>query len=335
MREHYFRAAALSGLLALTGCASSISLSEYQQDATLQPAARLPTEADLSRQGRAKVVVFETDDSNLEKARRAQAGNTLTREIEQMLGANGAEVIDRGIATKLGQELQLAEVKGVGGYEGPSVANYAVKPTITQAEYDMNHVPATSVTNKKGKTTHTPASYNHKASVNISLRVYEIPSLRQVKTVNGRALNANTTSDNGSHDLAVSMLRAATQKALNDASSEFLNLFTPKGYVLGRRDKGNKSIFRISIGSDQGIVPGNKIMLFTEQESIHPITRKTTYDKIPVVDGKVTDNVTANDAWIVAEDDGKARRVRLGDLVEVVHRDSILKTLLKPLQIGQ
>ncbi len=330
LTKRIFQAGALSALLALAGCATTdVSLSEFRLESSLAPAARLPTEADLSRQGRAKVVVFDAEDSNLEKARRAQAATTLTRAIEEMLGANGAEVIDRSIATKLGQELQLAEVKGVGGYDGPSLANFAVKATITLADYGSEYVPASSFTDKKGKTYHTPASFSHKAVANVSLRVYEIPSLRPVKTLNGRGSKSRSTSDRGSHDIAANMIRAATQDALDDVRAEFLNVFSPKGYVLGKRENGKKCIFRISIGTEQGIVAGNRVVIFSEQESVHPITRKISYDKIPVVEGTVSGIVTNGEAWIVPEDDDKAKHVRLGDRIEVIHKDSGWTKLFK------
>lgn len=337
MSQRFIHAAVVFAALLLAGCASTdISLSEFHRESTLQPAARLPTEADLNRQGRAKVVVFDADDSNLEKARRAQAATTLTRAVEEMLGANGAEVIDRSVATKLGQELQLAEVKGVGGYDGPSLANFAVKPTITLAEFGSEYVPASSFTDKKGKTYVTPASFSHKAVANVSLRVYEIPSLRPIKTLNGRGSVSRSTSDRGSQDLAVSMIRSATQDALADVRAEFLNVFSPKGYVLGKREAGKKSIFRISIGSEQGIVAGNKVVIFTEQESVHPITRKISYDKIPVVEGTVSGIVTNGEAWIVPEDEDKAKRVRLGDRIEVIHKDSSWAKMFRPLKnLGQ
>ena len=323
------RGMALAGLLALAGCAGTgISLSDYHKEVTLQPAAHLPTETDLNRQGRAKIVVFETDDGDLEKARNAQIGITLTRDIEQTLGDNGAEVIDRRIATSLGQELQLAEVKGVGVYEGPAVANYAVKPTITLAEYESKYVPASSYTDKKGKTHEIAAYHAHKASVQAGIRVYEIPSLRLVKSLSGKGSSSNSTADRGSRELSSNMIRSATQSALRDMRSEFLNLFAPKGYVLSRRDKGSKSILQISIGSEQGIVPGNSVVIFSEQESIHPITNKVSYNKIPVVEGKVSEIVTPSEAWIIPDDEDKAKRVRLGDLIEVVYKDSIWSRLL-------
>lgn len=325
----FSRGTALAVLLALAGCAGTgISLSDYQKEVSLPAAARLPTETDLNRQGRAKVVVFETDDGDLERARNAQIGITLTRDIEQTLGDNGAEVIDRRIATSLGQELQLAEVKGVGVYEGPAVANFAVKPTITLAEYEYKYVPASSYTDKKGKTHEIAAYYSHKAQVQAGLRIYEIPSLHLVKSLTGRGSSSNSTADRGSRELSSNMIRSATQSALRDMRSEFLNLFAPKGYVLSRRDKGSKSILRISIGSEQGIVPGNSVVIFSEQESIHPITNKVSYNKIPVVEGKVSEIVTPYEAWVVPEDEDKARRVRLGDLIEVVYKDSLWSRLL-------
>ena len=321
MLEKKYLVLALFALLALSGCATEFSLSEYRQDVALQAAARLPTEQDLNNQGRAKVVVFDTDDNNLIKARKAQAATTLTAKIEELLGANGAEVIDRSIATQLGQELQLAEVKGVAGYEGPALANFAVKPTITLAEYGAEFVPASSFTDKKGKTYTIPASYNHRAAVNISLRVYEIPSLHPLKILNGRGNSTQSTQDRGSYDLASNLIRNASQAALNDVRNEFLSLFAPKGYVLARRDNAGKSIFRISIGRDHGIVAGNQVEIFTEQENTNPITMKVSYDRIPVVNGYVTPIVTANEAWIIADDDKKAKNVRLGDRVEVIHKN--------------
>jgi hypothetical protein len=183
-------------------------------------------------------------------------------------------------------------------------------------------VPSSSFTDKKGKTYVTPASFSHRASVNVSLRVYEIPSLRPIKTLNGRGKKSSSTSDRGSPDTSVTMIRAATNDALDDVQSEFLNLFSPKGYVLGKRGNGSKSIFRISIGTEQGIVAGNKVVIFTEQESVHPITKKINYDKIPVVEGTVTGIVTSTEAWVFPEDEDKAKRVRLGDQIEVIHKDS-------------
>jgi hypothetical protein len=325
----FTRAAALAGLLTLAGCAGpGINLSDYHKEVSLPAAARLPSESDLNRQGRARVVVFETDDGNLDKARQAQVDVTLTREIEQILGDNGAEVIDRRIASNLGQELQLAEVKGVGVYDGPAVANYAVKPTITLAEYESKYVPASSYTDKKGKTHEIAAYYAHKANVQAGIRVYEIPSLHLLKSLSGRGSSSSSTADRGARELSANLIRGATQGALRDMRNEFLNLFAPKGYVLSRRDKDKKSILRVSIGSEQGIVPGNSVIIFSEQESIHPITHKVSYNKIPVVEGTVSEIVTPQEAWIIPEDEDKAKRVRLGDLIEVVYKDSLWSRLL-------
>ncbi|OYY92969.1 MAG: hypothetical protein B7Y41_13670 [Hydrogenophilales bacterium 28-61-23] len=317
----------------MSGCAGTGgSLSEYTNEATLASAARMPTEADLARQGRAKVVVFDMEDNNLSKARHAQAGSFLMREIEQLLGTNGIEVVDRNLANQLRDELKLAEAVGVAGYDGPSVANYAVKPAITQAEYDLEIKPATSQTNKKGKTVTTPASYSHSASVNVVLRVYEVPSLRLIKTLNGRGANSHKAEEASNRDLAVSMVREAAQKALSQVGDEFLEQFSHKGYILGRRDKGSKSIFKLSIGADQGVTAGSKVTVFNQKPSLHSITNKTVYDKVPVVEGVVFGNVTAMESWIIADDDRKAQGVLLGDLVEVTRKGSLWQKVLKPLQ---
>jgi len=340
MLKRYFHVAALSGLLALGGCANQgVSLSDYYKETSLQPADHLPTEAELNSQGRAKVVVIETDDGNLENARKSQAGTTLTRAIEETLGAGGAEVVDRSIITpKLYQELKNAEMQSVGrSDDGPSVANYAVKATITLAEYGAEFVPESSFTDKKGKTYVTPASWSHKARANISIRVYELPSLHLVKTVNGSGMISTSTSDRGSFNTAVSMIRSATQDALKDVRSEFLNLFAPRGYVIGKREDGKgKSLFKVTAGSEQGMVPGNPVVIFSEQESVNPITKKVSHDNIPIVEGAVSNIVTPNEAWVIPDDEEKAKRVRLGDQIEVKHKDSSWTVLLRKMKnVGQ
>jgi hypothetical protein len=126
------------------------------------------------------------------------------------------------------------------------------------------------------------------------------------------------------------MVRAASQNALKDVQADLLNLFAPKGYVLGKREKKGKSIFRISIGSEQGIIPGNKVVFFSERERVHPITKKVGYDKIPLAEGTVSNLVTGGEAWVIPEDEEKSRRIRLGDQIEVIHKKSTWMNLFRP-----
>jgi hypothetical protein len=74
------------------------------------------------------------------------------------------------------------------------------------------------------------------------------------------------------------------------------------------------------------------VVIFNQRPSVHSITNKTVFDKVPVVEGVVANNVTAMESWIIADDDRKAQSVLLGDLVEVTRKGSLWKKVLKPLQ---
>ena len=315
----------ISGLLMLSGCSTipTVALSDYPDDhtATMPQVAKLP--ANIDNQDRLKVVVLDSVDDSVRGGRQAKLGESLTREIEALLGKNGVEVIDRSLATKLDQEIKLCEMQGkkCGSSIGPSVAKYAIKATINRAEYGSSYVPTSSWTDKKGKTYVTPAHYQHSASAGVSLKVYEMPSLREVKAIVGSDTESQQTSQND--NLGASMIRASLQHSVStgQAKADLLNIFAPKGYVIGKRvpKGGGKPIFKVSIGSTNGLVPGAPVVIMTEQETINPITQKSSIELIDVAKTLTSNLVSPNEAWVVPDDADKAKQVRLGDQALVQH----------------
>jgi len=193
------RTAAIAGsllaLLALPGCSSipNISLSDFMEDRTQSMGLvdNMPTEAALSSE-RLKVIVMESSDGGNADVRRAQLPQALTRDIEAMLGANGVEVIDRNVATRLDQEIRMCEMQAnkCGIDTGPAVARYAVKATITRASYGARYVER-QVMKIKGKDVVTDPYYSHSAAASVSLKVYELPSMREVKAIVGSDTGSN------------------------------------------------------------------------------------------------------------------------------------------------
>lgn len=314
----------LTAALTLTACASiqDVSLSDYSQEVELAQADLMPTASQISDHGRIKVIAFNSETGGLRHGRALPAANTLTASLERVLGSNGVEIVDRKLAGKLDSEIKLAEMRGfVDNSEGPTVANFAIKSSITSAEYSYDVVPAQTWTDKKGKEHTNPAHFDHAASAGILIKVYAIPSLREIKTLVGTGYQRMSSNDRGNREAG--MIRGATQDALDRVKDQLLNLFAPKGYILRKmtNSKGKKSIFQISIGSQQGLVTGQRVLIKSQRAVKNPITGLTSYESVDLVKASVSTLVNSGDAWIVPEDESKAANVRLGDVAEVFYKE--------------
>lgn len=320
---------AISVAVMLSGCATTIDLAKFR-DADMKEAEIMPTRAQLSCQ-RIKIVVFEADESALGNVRGAGLGLALSNTVEKELSVSGAEIVDRSLAMKLGDELKLAESKGTGNYQGPEVAQFAIRGKVLSAEYGAKYNEASSYTDKKGKTHYTPASYSHTANVSGGIRIYELPNLRLIASVN---LNGNSSYSDprqgADQQIGAKLLRTATESAIQGSSHEIKNLFAPKGYVVEKRADGEKSIFKILMGREQGVKPEDKVVIYSVRKKINALTGVEQIDEIPVAEATVSDQVTSNESWIIPANKEAAALVRLGDFVKVKYaKASIFGQVLK------
>ncbi|MBI5329799.1 MAG: hypothetical protein HZB71_04205 [Betaproteobacteria bacterium] len=332
MMERISGIAALCAALALAGCASNdLDLGKYK-NASLLEADVLPSKESLAQQTN-KVIVFEGDDGNLHLARQAQAGIVLSRTIETLLSGGATEIVDRTLASRLKDEVMLADAKGEGTYSGPAVANYAIRSTITNAEYGAEYVPATEYKGKDGKVYTIPASYTHRAKVNANIQIYQIPSLVLIATVPAKGSDSDTgASQGGNHDKGVTMVRRAAEDAVRGARTALLNQFTIKGYVIEKKVDGAKTIFKVMLGSRQGAQAGAKVGIFTVRQHTNPLSGKVSSEDVPIMDAAITGHITENESWVSAGDDPKARQVRLGDVVKLKHEMGLFEGLMRKLK---
>lgn len=313
----------------LSGCmATKVDLVKFR-DADLKEAEILPSKNQLNHQ-RTKIVVFEADERAVPAARGTHLGLALSNAVEKALTASGAEIVDRSMAEKLGNELMLAESKGSGSYDGPEVAQFAIRGKVTAADYGAKYNEASSYTDKKGKTHYSPASYDHRADVGGSVSIYELPSLRLVSTLNvsGKA-TASDPRQGPNAATGASLLRSAAESAIEDSAHELKNLFAPKGYVVERRTNGEDSIFKILIGRAQGVKAEDKVVIYSLRKKVNALTGVEQMEELPVVEAKVSEQVAEGDAWIVPADKEAATRIRLGDFVKIKYaKKSLMDNLM-------
>lgn len=309
-------------LLVSTGCASHhiANLDEYQAMA-LEKSKFAPAPEVLER-GRARVVVFALDENGNGVAEQARLGLSMAGNIEAVLTENKTvELVDRKIASKLQDEIKLAEMNQTGSYEGPAVADYAISGTLSDASFTHKFFEATRTTDKKGRVHTTNPSFRYTAFVEGTVKVYEIPSMKVVRTFkisDNKGRSEETRNSQNYIERDDNLVRGAGQDAIGSIKADLKNELAPKGYVLDKRVKNSTAVFKITLGSDNGARPGDKCEVYTVDENVNQLTGKTESEKRKLCDGVISDQITQKSCWIVTPLD-ESKKVKLGDQVKVVY----------------
>ncbi len=312
-------------VVALNGClftSASIKDPSTYTPVSLVKADVMPSENDLNNK-KSRVVIFGIDDDGVALANQSDVGVTITAALEQHISKSNADVVNSAGLLALKSSVEKGEA-----LSGLPPADYVITGTVGAANFSKTFSEATSITDKKGKVTNYPAQCNYNAQVTSNIRIYNLTSGKpQLTDTLDIANSAATSSDSAGTSLAAcpdyspealtSLVRTAGAGAVNSSSTKLMNLFAPKGYVLEKRTDGKTSIIKISLGSVNGAQSKQKAIIYTLIESKHPITGNTTLEKQKIVDGLVTDQISARHVWIKVDDEALAEKIRLGDLVEV------------------
>ncbi len=323
------------GSFLLTGCGASLTLPKRPQEMTLvnlQPADVMPKldGAELSR--RTRVVVMPSAESST--ARGAGLPNVAASALETLLGAGGVEVIDRNKGNALQDEIKLADTLSDGSapaYNGPEVADYAISVVMGTASWNTEFVPAFSYKDKEGKAITIPASHTHSGRSGMSIRVYQLPSLRLVTSVPAQGQVKATLQDRpASQSKGVQLMQSATEDGVLRARGAVLNEFSPKGYVTERRVHEKVSYFRILLGRQTGAKSGQVVRVYTIERSTDPLTKRVTTAEAKIATGRISELVSDEYSYVVVDDEKEAARVRLGDIVRVEHDPKIWEAIKFP-----
>lgn len=326
--------------LLLGSCAPTIkNFPEYQKQ-FLTKSNFMPTKQNLEGKS-PKVVVFALDENDNQVAIQAQLGNAIANNIENVLAQNRlAELVDRKAATKLQKEIALAEMNKTGSYKGPQVADYAISGTISNASFNSKYTSATSYVNPKTlQLVSIPAKFTYSANASGNIKVYELPSLNVIETIefSGSKSRAENVQQNGGVNFAGlqiggdqakgverddGLVRRAGEEAVDDARIDLKNAFAKKGYILEKRVYKEKAIFKINLGSLDGLVHGDKLEITGQYENENAITGEIEVEKRIIGSATVTDKIDPKTCWIVIDDEDNINSVRLGDAVKVKYKKS-------------
>ncbi|WP_027367610.1 hypothetical protein [Desulfocurvibacter africanus] len=316
--------------LSLAGCAPTISnLAEYRA-IPLSQADYLPSVEQLKTQ-KIKIVVFPLSEGATHMAKRSNLGTVTAETIESKLSGGTVEIVDRQSAKKLQQEVMLSEITNQGTYNGPEVADFAISGNIDKATFGYQYTAAYTYRDSQGKTYDYPAAYHFSAIVSGKIKIFQLPSLKVVKTITftdsvGMSEDAHDRVITGRTGTAL-VIQAATD-AIHSARFELKNFFAKKGYVLEKRAKKNdKAIYKVNLGTEDGLKTGDVCQIYTLSKSVNALTREESTEEFLLGEGKVSNQMGANYSWLVVRDSDLQSPIRLGDYVKAKYSKSLLEVL--------
>lgn len=341
----------ISTILLLT--ASSCTSTKIKRFTKYEPAPILRTtfmpEPEALDSSNPKVVVLPFETGNSAISRQTNVNTTLMSSVEGILTKNVlADLVDRNTAEKLREEIALAEMSQTGSYEGPMIAEYAINGTIGKLDFSSNFKEEVSIYDPVNmQTYHSPAKFIYTAEVGGIIKIYEIPSMRVVKTFDFKgkkvrredvktdrqdvlfgAISSKRTRSNAKK-LDIGMIQEAARRGVEDQTIEFKNFFAKRGYIVEKKKLGKKSIFKISLGSVDGIKKGDKFDVITKIEETNPLTNKKEITTIKIAEGVISREITPNYCWIKIDGKKSAQKIRLGDTVKMKYRRTFGSKLKK------
>jgi curli biogenesis system outer membrane secretion channel CsgG len=317
--------------LAVTGCASSkISDLGSFQSVPMKQTEHMPSKSELSG-AKSRVIVFALEDKKW-----SGAGESIADIVSKELNStNNVVIVDRSLASNLGQEIQLAETKGRTGYQGQDVADFAITGKVTEAGAGVKFTEASTWTDKDGKSHYNPAQCTTSGKVAFSLKVVQLPSLDVIKTIDEDA-TASATEDaprgrcpDLSQGAANGIVSAAIGNAVQKAHTDLKNQFAPSGYVVERRNKGSDNIFKTTLGTTGGAKEGLEAKVIRSVTDKNALTGVESAEQVVIAEGLISDQVGASFSYLIISDKSKADSILLGDKVQIVFKDSFMDSLNK------
>lgn len=313
METQQFIASAIL-VLALSGCTSSTvkSLPNFHEVGIER--AEVQPRKDWVEGQRVKVVVSPPEGKEWQDAQQAQLLPLFSQAIQRAIEESGSEVIDRSLNSSLRDEMRLAEAKGSGNFEGPAVAHFAVKPAFSKVTVSSTKETRGMLSKLINK--NEPPVYNHVLMVEGRIRIYEIPAMRLIETLQ---FEEEQKEDNTSPRLsdANARLHEIFGKAFGSVRNDFKNLIAPRGAVVKKGISDGVTVFQVMIGGEHKVTPRDKVRIFSLGGGTETL----------IAEGSVTAAVGPRHCWISVDDPKSAAQIREGDLARLVINDGLLGKL--------
>lgn len=229
--------------------------------------------------------------------------------IREFVVDSGSEVIDRQMAQRFIDEIQLKEnlAEDYDAYEGPVEAKFLVIPTITSYSWGSEYEKSYTTKNKKGESTRHPdeCDYTGRAKGNIQIR--SLPSMKQILSVNLSGRKSSSQESPSSRKcneggMVNSVIKGAIGELLEKGDDDYVTLSKyvgSQGIVTGAKQAEGKIYFETNLGRIHG----------AKAEQAVAIYLKMGGELVKVAAGELVDkdNIFNRKSFITVEEEHQSR----------------------------
>ena len=331
--------ALLAAVTGLGGCATGrVSNIDAYDDVPMNKVVPYPA-AEEMRKRAYELIVIDRPAVGIDATTLVKPRAQVRRGLEMLAAEAGASVIDRSLSElgELRTEGVLGELEGR-ETEDVTGADFALATRFSKYQYSAEwKKPFKLLWQSEADVAGNPGTCIHRAAVEVDIQLIEVGS--NDKITKTYALEHSAESKNKDLDPACTiapvtlgvLFETAIDEALSCLSIPLGSQLLPRGHLTGHRKApgAERHIYRISLGSAQGIQPGDDIEVRREQRSTSPTGEETREERV-IAKGVVSDHVRAQQSW-VAVDPTKATDALLdGDVVRPFLSDGLLASLSGP-----
>lgn len=227
-----------------------------------------------------------------------------TDSIRELIIDSGSEVIDRQMAQRFIDEIQLKEnlSENYEAYEGPVEAKFLIIPTITQyswgSEYEKSYT---------SESTRYPAECDYTGRAKANLQIRELPSMKQVLSVNLANTKTGSQENPSSRScdeqgMVNGVIKGAISKLLEKGDEEYTTISQyvgSQGMITGAKGAGGKVYFETNLGRLHG----------AKAEAAVAIYQRMDGELVKIASGQMVDkdNIYKKKAFITVEEENQAR----------------------------
>ncbi len=308
----------LGAALLFSGCSSTIGNLQEYAPSPLRKTEFMPSKEEL-RQAKTKVMLVRLNNGGSEVAKRADLAQVLNASLVSMLSSDGSvELIDRSVDARLDEEIKLHEFSGESRNNKSilRLASYALKGDIAGATFASRYIKARVWYDKKGKAHRTPAYFVYSARVDGVLSVYEIPSMRLLKSFEFHGSSSYTKESRYRERFNAELVQQAGRNAMSTVQTKLKRFFAPKGYILYKRVREDEAIYEVSLGQADGLHEGDEVRIYRKERFHNPLSNEEQVREIAIASGNVSEIIHPHSAWIILDEVHAGYEIRLGDYIK-------------------
>jgi len=323
------------------GCTSSrvSDLNAYQK-IPMNRVVPYPSEDELRKRSFVIKVVNQPSDG-IDEATLEVPRTQVRRGLERIATDAGATVAGRlaptpSVTRDWGEEVVAEEADRAA--EAATEADYALAMRFSTYSYSSSwEKPFKFLWESEEEAAAKPGTCTHTVEVEFEVEVHQVDEEDRVeKTFVLKQAGEQESEDLDStcpmNTAALSVLfETALDEALSCLQRPLGQMLSPRGHIVAHRKapEAERHIYRVSLGSAQGIEQGDTVEVRREQRAMSPEGIESRSERILSL-GRVTDQINPQKSWIAVDLSKVADEILKGDVVRPIENESLLSSLSGP-----